>query len=211
MADLRRARTPEEVRDRTADPPQGRTQMAEPSAGAESRTQVDDRGAAYAQPRHAREAPRDREMAASYGQERAPMGGAGIGSMLASAPSAVALLGGIWLLVSRLVFNYAAAGSAADGVLNGVVVGIAVALIALALMSSARSNPVLGLVLAVLGGWMIASPWIFNYNSWGSESGPTYSDVITGAGIAASGIATWLAGTARQVMAVRRRRPGMAM
>jgi hypothetical protein len=210
MADLRRARTPEQVRDRTADPPQGRADLSEPTS-VDRGTQIDDRGAGYAQARHAREGAPDREVAASYAQERAPMGGAGIGSMLASAPSAIALLGGIWLLVSRLVFNYARAGSGADGVLNGVILGISVALIALALMASARSNPVLGLVLAVLGGWMIASPWIFNYNSWGSQSGPTYSDVITGAGIAASGLATWLAGTARQVMATRRRRPGMAM
>jgi hypothetical protein len=210
MADLRRGRTPEPVRDRTTDPPQGSTAVSGPMAGGETQSQIDDRGAGYARPRHGRQNALDREISDSYAQERAPLGGAGVGSMLASAPSGIALLGGVWLLVSRLVFNYATAGSAADGVLNGVIVGIAVALIALALMASARSNPVLGLVMAVLGGWMIASPWIFNYNSWGSESGPTYSDVITGAAIAASGLATWLAGTARQAMA-RRRRPGMAM
>lgn len=201
MTDVRRARTPEQVSDRTADPPQGRSDLA----GTESRPQVDDRGAGYGRARHAREAGPESGMGARE-EPRRPM----MPAMVASAPGAIALLGGIWLLVSRLVFNYAAAGSAADGVLNGVIVGIAVALIALALMSSASSNPVLGLVVAVLGGWMIASPWIFNYNSWGSESGPTYSDVITGAGIAASGLATWLAGTARQVTGMRRR-PGMAM
>jgi hypothetical protein len=185
--------------------------MAEPMTGAGAPAQIDDRaGAAYARPRHAREG--EREMDTSYARERAPMGGAGIGSMLSSAPSGIALLGGIWLLVSRLVFNFPAAGSGADGVLNGIIIGISVGLISLALMANATSNPILGLVVAVLGGWMIASPWIFNYNSWGDESGPTYSDVITGVGIAATGLATWLAGMMRQVTAkIHRRRPGMAM
>ena len=133
----------------------------------------------------------------------------GVGAMITSAPSAFALLAGIWLLVARVVFNYAAAGSAVDGILNGVIIGISVGLIALALMASANSNPVLGFVIAVLGGWMIASPWVFNYVAWGSGSGPTWSDVVTGAVMVVTGLATWLAGTARQMGAMRRM--GMAM
>jgi len=56
---------------------------------------------------------------------------------------------------------------------------------------------------------MIASPWVFNYGRWGAESEPTYSDVITGAAIALAGLATLLAGMARQIGAVRR--TGVAM
>ena len=108
----------------------------------------------------------------------APAGGLG---MVVSAETAIALLAGLWLIVSRFVFDYPANGSTAGGVLNGVVIGIAVAVIAVARMSTtARSSPMLGLVTAVLGAWMIASPWVFGYNNWGTGSRPIYSDVIVG-------------------------------
>jgi SPW repeat len=224
MADLRRADTPEPVRDPTADPPEG-TQT----------DWVDDPATGYRRARHAREPDtepwigqepaadrwsardrdtesRDRGFTPQPGWE--PAGGAtgaggrtgtgvqaGPSAIAASAPSAIALLGGVWLLISRLVFDYPAAGSSTDGVLNGVTVGIAVALVALALMTSANSNPVLGLVLAALGGWMIASPWVFNYSHWGSGGRPAWSDAVTGAAIILTGLVTWLAGTARQLTA----------
>jgi hypothetical protein len=213
MAEIRRARTPDPVRDRTADPPVGRTYdpgggPSQPVAGFERETQVDDRGAGYDRPRHAREG--DRGMGSRAAPEHGPTGGMPRpGAWAASAPSAIALLGGVWLVVSRLVFDFATAGSTADGVVNGVIVGIAVTLVALALMSNASANPALGFVLAVLGAWMIAAPWVFNYGRWGAESEPTFSDVITGAAIALTGLATWLAGMARQIGAARR--TGMAM
>lgn len=205
MADPRSSRIPDPVQDRTADPPVGMTQ---PGTGFDRGTQIDDRGAGYARARHARQG--EREMGSRSAPEGGPMGGMPRpGPWATSAPSAIALLGGVWLVVSRLVFDFAAAGSTADGVVNGVILGIAVALAALALMNNASSNPALGFVLAVLGGWMIASPWVFNYGRWGAESEPTYSDVITGAAIALAGLATLLAGMARQISAVRR--TGVAM
>lgn len=121
-------------------------------------------------------------------------------AMTASAPAMVPLLGGIWLLVSRLLFDFPAAGATADGLVNGIVIGVAVAFVALARMTTASSNPVLGLVLTALGGWMIAAPWVFDYNQFsGAGYGATWSDVVTGGAIALFGLATWAAGTVRQL------------
>jgi hypothetical protein len=222
MADLRNARIPDAVRDRTADPP------AATGPGVDT-DWVDNPATGYGRARHARETDtepwtgqepaadrwtaRDRDVETRPGRgfdsrsawERENAGGLPRPSAIAaSAPSAIALLGGIWLVISRLVFNYPAAGSAADGVLNGVIIGIAVTLVALALMTSSTSNPVLGLVLAALGGWMIAGPWVFNYAHWGTGGRPTWSDVVTGAAIALTGLVTWLAGTARAIGGMRR-------
>jgi hypothetical protein len=122
---------------------------------------------------------------------------------LTSAPCALALIGGLWLIVSRLVYNYPAAGSGTAGLRNGVVIGAAVALIAIARLVSAGSNPTLSLVNVVLGGWMIASPWVYGYDRWTGGFRPAWSDVITGAVIAAAALVSWLAGTVRQAGAAR--------
>jgi SPW repeat len=121
----------------------------------------------------------------------------------AAAPAALALLGGIWLVISRLVFNYPVAGIGAAGVLNGIVIGIAIALIATARLINPRSNPVLSVVTAVLGGWMIASPWVFGYSHWRAGSGPVWSDVITGAVIAIAGLTSWSTVRPRDTRAAR--------
>ena len=111
-------------------------------------------------------------------------------------PTALLLLAGTWLIVSRLVFNYTAAGSTPGGVLNGVVIGLILVLVALARLVTLRSSPALGAVSAILGAWMIASPWVFGYAHWGAGSRGTWSDVITGAVILLAGLATWSAGEA---------------
>jgi hypothetical protein len=186
MTDLRR----EPVRDRTSDPPV-----------TVDMNRAEQPATSYGRPRHAREG----EMNAPYARERAPAGAMSpLAGMATTAPAAIALLGGVWLVLSRVVLDYPAAGSTADGVLNGLIIGIAIALIALARMTTTNSNPVLGLVTAILGGWMIGAPWVFNYSHWGSGSRPAWSDVITGGFIALAGLATWLAGTARRVRVARR-------
>ncbi len=115
----------------------------------------------------------------------------------ASAPSALVLLAGVWLIVSRFVFSYPAAGSAPGGVLNGVVIGVIVALTAMFRLSNPDSSPMLSAASLVLGGWMIASPWVFGYNHLGAGSRPFWSDLITGAAIVLAALASWSAGTAR--------------
>jgi hypothetical protein len=97
-----------------------------------------------------------------------------------SLPNALLLIAGVWLIISRFVFDYPAAGSTAGGVLNGVVIGIAVAVLALVRMSAYRSNPLINLVTMVAGGWMMASPWAFGYPHFGTLGRPGWSDIIVG-------------------------------
>jgi hypothetical protein len=110
----------------------------------------------------------------------------------ASVPSALA---GIWLVVSRLLFDYVGAGGD-QARWNGVVVGGAVTLVAIARMAAVTSSPVLGLVNLVPGGWMIAAPWVYGYAAWGSGSGPAWSDLIAGAVVALAALAGWSTGIA---------------
>ncbi|WP_203702674.1 SPW repeat protein [Asanoa iriomotensis] len=98
-----------------------------------------------------------------------------------SLPNALLLIAGVWLIISRFVFDYPLAGSTAGGVLNGVVIGIVVAILALVRMSAYRSNPMIDLVAVVAGGWMMASPWAFGYPHFGTFGRPGWSDIIVGA------------------------------
>ena len=122
-----------------------------------------------------------------------------------SAPNALLLIAGVWLIISRFVFDYPLAGSTAGGVLNGVVIGLFVALLALVRMSAYRSNPMINLVTVVAGGWMMASPWAFGYPHFGTNGRPGWSDIIVGGAIILFG----LLGFASQ--AVRRRLTGRRM
>ena len=72
-----------------------------------------------------------------------------------------------------------------------------VGLVALARLASASSNPVLSLVNVVLGGWMIASPWVFGYDHWNGNAA-AWSDAVTGAVIAVAALASWAAGSGRR-------------
>lgn len=142
---------------------------------------------------------RDRDPRAAAGSDQGAIA-TGPSAMAASAPAALALLGGVWLLVSRLVYDFPAAGSSPQGVANGLIVGIVITLVALARLTGTRSNPLLGLVLVAFGAWMIAAPWIFGYDRWsGASSRATWSDVITAGLVILSGLATWFAGTVRQL------------
>ncbi|MDG4826320.1 SPW repeat protein [Asanoa sp. WMMD1127] len=105
-----------------------------------------------------------------------------------SAPNALLLIAGVWLIISRFVFDYPLAGSTAGGVLNGVVIGIFVALLALVRMSAYRSNPMINLVTVVAGGWMMASPWAFGYAHFGNNGRPGWSDIIVGGAIILFGL-----------------------
>jgi hypothetical protein len=115
----------------------------------------------------------------------------------ASAPAALALLGGLWLVVSRLVFTLPAISLGPRGVLNGIVVGVAIALVAMVRLATPASSPMLSAVTMVLGGWMVAAPWVFGYAHWGAASRPVWSDVVTGAVIALVSLAAWAAGSPR--------------
>jgi hypothetical protein len=97
---------------------------------------------------------------------------------LAASPMGVVLLGGVWLIVARFVYEYGRLRT--DAVTNGVVLGVAITLVALIRLSSPASNPTLSLVAAVMGGWMFAAPWVFGYATFGPSSAAAWNDLIVG-------------------------------
>jgi len=122
-------------------------------------------------------------------------------------PNALLLIAGVWLIISRFVFDYPLAGATAGGVLNGVVIGIAVAVMALVRMSAYRSNPMINAVTVVAGAWMIASPWAFGYPHFGSGGRPGWNDIIVGGAIMLFG----LLGASGQLLRRRTTRSRMSM
>lgn len=137
----------------------------------------------------------------------APGGSDRVQATAISLPNALLLIAGVWLIISRFVFDYPLAGATAGGVLNGVVIGIAVAVMALVRMSAYRSNPMINAVTVVAGAWMMASPWAFGYPHFGSGGRPGWSDIIVGGAIILFG----LLGASGQLLRRRATRSRMSM
>ncbi|WP_158853429.1 SPW repeat domain-containing protein [Saccharothrix deserti] len=78
----------------------------------------------------------------------------------ASAASAVTLLAGIWLLLAPSVLDYPG-GSAARG--NDIVIGSAIAVLAVVRVVAPRNVPWFSVVNVLLGGWLIMAPFAFDH------------------------------------------------
>jgi hypothetical protein len=128
---------------------------------------------------------------------------AGIGTEASHAPAALVLLGGLWFIVSRLVFTFPMGGIGPRGVLNGIVIGAAIVLIALVRLVTPASSPWLTAVSLVLGAWMIASPWVFGYAHFGTGSRLVWSDIITGAIVVLASLFSWASGATRSARNAR--------
>jgi len=74
--------------------------------------------------------------------------------------SALNVLAGLWLIASAWVFKFA---PHSRGLWNTVIVGILIALIAIWRSAGGPRWAGLSWFNVVLGGWMIASPWIHSY------------------------------------------------
>jgi hypothetical protein len=101
--------------------------------------------------------------------------------------SGINILLGIWLLVSPWVFGYHAAGPTA--LLNSVIVGAVIAILAANRFESPRSKMALSWVNLVLALWTIASPWVYGY---AANVGGVRDNVILGVVIAV--LAIWSGG-----------------
>jgi hypothetical protein len=81
---------------------------------------------------------------------------------LASLPGALNFLAGTWLLLSPSVLDYGA-GSAADE--NDLIVGAAIALLALVMAVVPRSLHALSGVTLVLGAWLVVAPFLMAHDA----------------------------------------------
>ncbi|SFB19558.1 SPW repeat-containing protein [Amycolatopsis marina] len=98
----------------------------------------------------------------------------------ASLPSGLAFLAGVWLASAPFALDYAGTGAGRPGYWNDVVLGVAIALLALVRTVSPRQVPWFSLVNAVLGGWLVAAPFVLGYNEGQDASRAVVNDVVVG-------------------------------
>jgi predicted anti-sigma-YlaC factor YlaD len=89
--------------------------------------------------------------------------------------SGLNVLAGIWIIFSPWIFGYAGLPAA---MWSSVVVGVLIAAFAALRASSPASSPGLSWFNALLGAWVIVTPWIFTYEE---NAAATWDKVITGA------------------------------
>jgi hypothetical protein len=100
--------------------------------------------------------------------------------------SGLNLLAGLWLILSPWVSGYADNGGA---VTNSIMVGIVIAILAAARQAGAATG--WSWVNAILGAWMIAAPFVFDYSL---DVAGAWNSIIVGLIIVALGATSGLAG-----------------
>lgn len=102
--------------------------------------------------------------------------------------SGLNILAGLWLIIAPFVLNY---GDLRQALGNDVIVGIAIASIALVRVFGAYRAQWLSWVNFILGGWLIIAPFILGYG----RLVPTSNDFILGTIVLS--LATWSAVVSR--------------
>jgi hypothetical protein len=74
----------------------------------------------------------------------------------------LSIIAGIWILISPWVRGYAVD---TGGMWNSVIVGIVIAVLALIRASGAYTLAWLSWINAILGLWLIISPWVYDYDN----------------------------------------------
>ena len=98
-----------------------------------------------------------------------------------SAVSALNFLAGVWLVLAPFALDYENLGPGFDGRWNDIVIGIAVAVVALVRMVAPYRSVGIAAINVGLGGWLVVAPFVLAYNAAGAAGAATLNDVIVGA------------------------------
>jgi len=96
--------------------------------------------------------------------------------------SGINILLGIWLIASPWIFGYIGR----PAVMNSVIVGALIAILAASRLASLRDSAILSGVNLILALWTIASPWVYGY---ASNVGAVRDNILLGVAIAT--LASW--------------------
>ncbi|HEY4444891.1 MAG TPA: SPW repeat protein [Steroidobacteraceae bacterium] len=96
--------------------------------------------------------------------------------------SGINILLGIWLIVSPWIFGY----SGTSAVMNSVIIGALISILAASRLASLRDSAVLSGVNLILALWIIASPWVYGYTT---NVGGVRDNVLLG--VAMATLASW--------------------
>lgn len=119
----------------------------------------------------------------------APVVGPGTGSMFTprtgggadpAAVSAGNFLAGAWLVLAPFALDYEDLGPGFDGYPNDIIVGIAIAAVALVRMLAPYRSVAIGAVNLALGAWLIAAPFVLAYNRGADATAATWNDIVVG-------------------------------
>lgn len=94
----------------------------------------------------------------------------------ATLPSALALLAGVWVVIAPFALGYADSGAFAFW--NDILVGAAIALLALPRVVRTRRAPWLSVANVVLGAWLVLAPFLVGYRE--TTPAAVGNDVIMG-------------------------------
>ena len=111
-------------------------------------------------------------------------------SSWAQLPSALNLLAGGWLLLSPMML-YPALVRADSPAWNDMVVGVVIALFAMVRLVSPRGSANLSWINFVLGGWLIASPFVLSTSLARYPTVALWNEILVGAAVML--LATWSA------------------
>lgn len=111
--------------------------------------------------------------------------------VMAVLPSSVVFLAGIWLVIAPLILDYRATGEGFNGRWNDTVIGVAIALLALVRMIVPLISAQLSLINVVLGGWLIAAPFVLGYNDGPNSPRATWNDILVGLLVIAMAAMSW--------------------
>lgn len=98
------------------------------------------------------------------------------------------LLLGLWLVIAPWVLDYS---SETNAVWNQVVVGIAIATLALLRTMDPAAAASLSWTNFVLGGWLLFAPFVLRYDGSGNTSAIYWNDILVG--VLVIGLAAWSA------------------
>ncbi len=97
----------------------------------------------------------------------------------ASYISALTFLAGVWLLLAPFALNYAD-DAGFDAARNDLVIGVAIALVAIVRIVAPIRSAALGMVNVALGAWLIIAPFVLAYNEGANALAATWNDIVVG-------------------------------
>ena len=117
------------------------------------------------------------------------------GRTRAGATGNLIFLAGVWLVISGFSLFYRDTG-VFDAYWNDVVVGIALATVALVGIVKPAGSGSLTLTKIVLGGWLVAAPFALSYNAVAYASRAFWNDIVVGLIVVALAFAGTVGATA---------------
>lgn len=100
---------------------------------------------------------------------------------LASAAGGIAFLTGVWLAIAPFLLHYAHPEEGFEGYWHDIVLGGAVAVLALARSLAPQRVRWLGLVTVVLGLWLVLAPLVLGYQEWSGSPTAAVNSIAVGA------------------------------